>query len=492
MGVTGNAGQFAHLFYRRRVVLEINDLFLTGELCPNGSPGKGYDMKRLGFAVALWLTPICAMAQIAEKKVLTLEGAKVVASAAEAEAKRLGVGGAIAVVDDGGNLLHFVRLDGTFAAGANVSIGKARTAAIFKKPTKVFEDTINKGRFTMTALPDFTPLQGGLPISVGDVIVGAIGMSGASSAQQDEEIAMVGAKAISMMRTSAVITLPATVQMAMAAVIAKTDPAASPVSGERFLVSRDKNGVALQGYDPVAYFTDQKPVRGNAKWQSEYKHAKYYFASEEHKKQFDEAPAKYEPQYGGYCGYAASINRLSPINPNFWQVLDGRLVLQHNQKALDKWNEDLNGNLAKANANWPGLVAKNGSGPKDLINVDRKGVAIMGYDPVAYFLDGKPVKGKKEFESTYNGALYHFASQDHRYKFEDNPSAYVPQFGGYCGYAASINKVSPINPKYWQIQDGRLVLQHTQKAYDLFNQDAAGNYAKAVANWPGLVQKYGK
>jgi len=83
------------------------------------------------------------------------------------------------------------------AAGANVSIGKARTSAIFKKPTKDFEDTINKGRFTMTALPDFTPLQGGVPIVVGGQVVGAIGCSGAKSAAQDEEVALAGAAVLS-------------------------------------------------------------------------------------------------------------------------------------------------------------------------------------------------------------------------------------------------------------------------------------------------------
>jgi glc operon protein GlcG len=74
-------------------------------------------------------------------------------------------------------------------------MGKARTAAIFKKPTKDFEDTINKGRFTMTALPDFTPLQGGVPIVHDGQVIGAIGVSGAKSAQQDEEVAKAGAVA---------------------------------------------------------------------------------------------------------------------------------------------------------------------------------------------------------------------------------------------------------------------------------------------------------
>ena len=130
---------------------------------------------------------------VAVKQTLTLEGAKYVAEAAMRYAKENGAGPSVAVVDDGGNLLFFARPETSFAAGANVSIGKARTSAIFKKPTSFFEDTINKGRFTMTALPDFTPLQGGVPIVHDGQIIGAIGCSGAKSAQQDEEVAKAGA-----------------------------------------------------------------------------------------------------------------------------------------------------------------------------------------------------------------------------------------------------------------------------------------------------------
>jgi glc operon protein GlcG len=130
---------------------------------------------------------------VAIKHKLTLEGAKKVGEAAAKFAKDNGVGPSIAVVDDGGYLLYFVRPEESFAAGANVSIGKARTSAIFKKPTKDFEDTINQGRFTMTALPDFTPLQGGVPIIHDGQVIGAIGCSGAKSAQQDEEVAKAGA-----------------------------------------------------------------------------------------------------------------------------------------------------------------------------------------------------------------------------------------------------------------------------------------------------------
>jgi len=130
------------------------------------------------------------------KKTLTIEGEKKVIAAAVAYAKKNNApGGVIAVVDDGGNLMALEWLDGTFAAGANISIGKARTAVLFKRPTKVFEDIIKNGRTAMVALPDglFTPLQGGIPIIVDGQIVAGVGVSGASSAQQDEELAIAGA-----------------------------------------------------------------------------------------------------------------------------------------------------------------------------------------------------------------------------------------------------------------------------------------------------------
>jgi glc operon protein GlcG len=152
------------------------------------------------FLITLSTIAISAQAQINEKKSLTIDGAKRVIAAAVAEANRLKApGGVIAVVDEGGNLMALERLDNTFAAGANISIGKARTAVLFKRPTKAFEEIIKNGRTAMVALPDafFTPLQGGIPIMVDGQIVGGVGVSGAASAQQDEELAIAGANVFS-------------------------------------------------------------------------------------------------------------------------------------------------------------------------------------------------------------------------------------------------------------------------------------------------------
>lgn len=156
-------------------------------------------------ALVVLSTALFTGAQTVEKKALTIDGAKRVIAGAVAYARKNNApGGVIAVVDDGGNLMALERLDGTFAAGANISIGKARTAVLFKRPTKAFEDIIKNGRTAMVALPDayFTPLQGGVPITIDGQIVGGVGVSGASSAQQDEELATAGANVFSDAKVS--------------------------------------------------------------------------------------------------------------------------------------------------------------------------------------------------------------------------------------------------------------------------------------------------
>jgi glc operon protein GlcG len=167
-------------------------------------------LKRFFCCAALTALTLCladsAGAQTVEKKTLTLQGAERVIEAAKAEAQKLKApGGVIAVVDDGGNLMALERLDGTFSAGANISIGKAKTAVMFKKPTRFFEELINsngKGRTVMTSLENFTPLIGGIPILVDSQIVGGVGVSGAATADQDEQLAIAGSKAFDTTMTS--------------------------------------------------------------------------------------------------------------------------------------------------------------------------------------------------------------------------------------------------------------------------------------------------
>jgi glc operon protein GlcG len=144
--------------------------------------------------VFMSLSTVSVNAQVVEAKTISLDGAKkIVAEAVKYAKANNAPGGAIAVVDNGGNLLYLERLDGTFAAAAEVAIKKANTAAIFKAPSSKLENSINSGRQALITV-GHTFLQGGIPIILNGQVVGAIGVSGSASAQQDEEMAIAGAK----------------------------------------------------------------------------------------------------------------------------------------------------------------------------------------------------------------------------------------------------------------------------------------------------------
>jgi YHS domain-containing protein len=126
------------------------------------------------------------------------------------------------------------------------------------------------------------------------------------------------------------------------------------------LVNVDRSGVAIKGYDPVAYFTDKKAVKGNAQLQSNVGGVIYYFASAENKAAFDADAAKYQPQFGGFCAWAVSRGYTAPIDPNAFQIVNGRLLLQYSLKVRTDFSADTEGNLKKADANWPSIVEKKG------------------------------------------------------------------------------------------------------------------------------------
>lgn len=135
-----------------------------------------------------------AFSQVITQKNLSLEGAKKIVAAAVQYAKSVNApGGSIAVVDAGGSLIYLERLDNTFAAAAEVSIKKANTAALFKVPSSKLENSINGGRDALITV-GHTFLQGGVPVIIAGEVVGAIGVSGSASAQQDEDIANAGTK----------------------------------------------------------------------------------------------------------------------------------------------------------------------------------------------------------------------------------------------------------------------------------------------------------
>jgi len=138
------------------------------------------------------------------------------------------------------------------------------------------------------------------------------------------------------------------------------------------------------------------------------------------------------------------------------------------------------------------LAPAHAAEPKRLVNLDGNGLALQGYDPVAYFAEGQAVRGDARISAVHEGATYRFASPEHRQRFEREPAAYAPAFGGYCAYAASIDKLAPIDPTVFQIHAGRLLLQYSRRTYEKFNAHLETSLAAADRHWPGLVAENGR
>ncbi|HEU0200284.1 MAG TPA: YHS domain-containing (seleno)protein [Burkholderiaceae bacterium] len=120
----------------------------------------------------------------------------------------------------------------------------------------------------------------------------------------------------------------------------------------------DRNGLALKGHDPVAYFTQKQPVKGRADLRVEHAGATYLFASPEHRAAFEAEPAKYVPAYGGYCAYGVAQGAKADIDPAAFTVVDGRLYMNLDADIQKRWQRDIPGFIKKADANWPALAGK--------------------------------------------------------------------------------------------------------------------------------------
>lgn len=117
------------------------------------------------------------------------------------------------------------------------------------------------------------------------------------------------------------------------------------------------------------------------------------------------------------------------------------------------------------------------------------GVALDGYDPVAYFTDGKPVEGRAEIAHEWNGAVWRFSTAAHRDRFAADPAKYAPQYGGFCAYAVSKGYTADIDPEAWKIVDGRLYLNYDLEVQKLWEQDVPGFIRRADENWPRLERE---
>jgi len=116
-------------------------------------------------------------------------------------------------------------------------------------------------------------------------------------------------------------------------------------------------------------------------------------------------------------------------------------------------------------------------------------VAVEGYDPVAYFTEGKPVKGSETFTTIYKGAEYRFSSAGNLTRFKASPTSYAPQFGGYCAWAVSQNYTAKGDAQYWRIVNGKLYLNYNADVQKKWEKNISGFVAQANTNWPTVLQK---
>lgn len=116
------------------------------------------------------------------------------------------------------------------------------------------------------------------------------------------------------------------------------------------------SNTAVQGHDPVAYFTEGKPVKGSKDFTADYQGAEFRFASQDNLDTFLADPAKYAPQYGGYCAWAVSEGYTAKGDANHWAVVDGKLYLNYDKKIQERWEQDRSAHIDKANSNWPEVL----------------------------------------------------------------------------------------------------------------------------------------
>lgn len=159
------------------------------------------------------------------------------------------------------------------------------------------------------------------------------------------------------------LPLAALAAVALASSSFISTPAWAIVPDSHSAVDTDDKGIALQGFDAVAYFTDGQPKKGDPQFQTKLHGVTYYFASAEHLKNFNANPNAYLPQFGGFCAMGTALNRKLEGDPNVWKIVDRKLFLNVNPDVGRRWSQDIPGNVARADDNWPQIKDK---APKEL------------------------------------------------------------------------------------------------------------------------------
>ena len=255
--------------------------------------------------------------------------------------------------------------------------------------------------------------------------------------------------------------------------------------------------LAMHGYDPVGYFTAGLPTLGSAKFTAKHGGVAYRFVSEANMTAFQKSPSSYLPQFGGFCAFGVTVNKKFDGDPRVFAVVDGKLYFNLNPDIQGMWNKDVPGNIRKAEGNWGKLrtmrahemLRQNTINTSSSLTAAGAPLAMHGYDPVGYFVAGMPTVGSAKFTAKHGEAAYRFASAANMKAFEANPDAYLPQFGGFCAFGASVGKKFDGDPRVFAVVDGKLYFNLNPEIQAMWNKDVPGNIAKATKQWSKIRDK---
>ncbi len=268
----------------------------------------------------------------------------------------------------------------------------------------------------------------------------------------------------------------------------------------------DASGLALQGYDPVAYFPEGGgvPRKGSARRQLDHAGVRYHFADEQNRDLFRATPDRFVPAYGGWCAWAMSQDYEAPAHPESFRIHRGRLFVFYKALFNDtraQWLEDETRLAQAADGHWerrtgekPPVAGRDTS----LLNLGAAALALDGYDPVAYFAvgGGKPRKGNEDLALVHEGVRYLFATEANRAAFTKNPETFEPAYGGWCAYAVAVDgSLVEIDPESFLIQDGRLHVFYNGFLSDtraLWRESPPDFGRKAAAHWKQIVARGGE
>lgn len=273
--------------------------------------------------------------------------------------------------------------------------------------------------------------------------------------------------------------------------------------------------VAIGGYDSVAYF-EGRPAKGTDAFEHHWAGRVWRFATAQHRDAFAADPNRYAPQNDGTCAFAAAVGKTGPTapvgSPIVWTVAGGKLYLSSNRIAHTLWHllfgpkglffrwiggivlllavllgaSAIFAEASLPTGDQPGATLEEAHPWLGPVSEGSEGIAIQGYDPVAYFVQSEAVKGSGTYSTDWNGSTWHFASAENLAVFEGDPEAYAPQFGGHCSFAAGLGQQVEGSPTQWRIVDGRLFL-NANAAAALLWRALPGRGPAAYANWSGAT-----